>query len=201
VCCCFWRGARRSSPRTFRELGDQLDALRLAARQRRARLAQRQVPEADILQQAQGVMDGRMRSEELHRIVDIHLQQVAHRFATPQHRQRLGIEAPAATGITQHFHVGQKIHLDGLHALAFAGRAASLAGVEGKTAGGVAGDFCLGRPRIDLPDRVPEADVGGGAGTRGLADRRLVDLEHAIDVLDAAHRFDAGELGRPGAAR
>ena len=39
--------------RTFGELGHQLDALRLAARQRRAGLAQGQVAEADVPQQLQ----------------------------------------------------------------------------------------------------------------------------------------------------
>jgi hypothetical protein len=40
-----------------------------------------------------------------------------------------------------------------------------------------------------LADGVPEADVGGRAAARRLADRRLVDLEHALDGLEAA---DAG---------
>ena len=33
----------------------------------------------------------------------------------------------------------------------------------------------------ELADRVPEADVGRRAGARRLADRRLVDFEHAVD--------------------
>ena len=75
------------------QLGDELDALRLAARQRRRRLAERQVAEADVLQQLQRVRDVRHRGEEVDRLVDLHLQHVADALAAPAHRQRLGVEA------------------------------------------------------------------------------------------------------------
>src|SRR5678815_4711009 len=43
----------------------------------------------------------------------------------------------------------------------------------------------LERVGEQLPDRVPEADVGRRARARRLADRRLVDLEDAVDRLPA----------------
>src|ERR1700704_91031 len=49
----------------------------------------------------------------------------------------------------------------------------------------------LGGIGEQAPDRVPEADVGGGAGARRLADRRLVDLERALDSVGAVHRLAA----------
>ena len=54
-----------------------------------------------------------------------------------------------------------------------------------KRAGRVAARLGLQRFGEQLADRVPEADVGGRAGARRLADRRLVDLEHAVDRLPA----------------
>ena len=59
--------------------------------------------------------------------------------------------------------------------------AAAVAGVEGKARRRVAARLGLQRLGEELADRVPEADVGGRAGARRLADRRLVDLEHAVD--------------------
>ena len=76
-----------------------------------------------------------MGREELHRVVDVHRQHVADALLAPQHRERLGVEAPAAAHVAQHLHVGQEAHLDGLHALAFARLAAPAGGVEGEAAG------------------------------------------------------------------
>ena len=112
---------------------------------------------------------------------------------------RLGVEAPATTRIAQHLHVGQEVHLDGLHALAFAGRAASLTGVEREAAGAVAGDLRFRGVGEDPADVIPETDVRGRAGARRLADGRLVHFEHAVDVFDAAHGGDTRELGLFGA--
>ena len=72
--------------------------------------------------------------EELDRLVDLHLQHVADALAAPADRQRLGVEALAVADVARHLHVGQEAHLDGAHALAFAGRAAALAGVEARSA-------------------------------------------------------------------
>ena len=68
---------------------------------------------------------------------------------------------------------------------AFAGRAAALAGVEARSAPARSRAPRLQRVGEQLADRVPEADVGGRAGARRLADRRLVHFQHAVDRLVA----------------
>ena len=75
--------ARRHVVAHLGELGDQLDALRLAAGQRGRRLAQREVAQAHVLQQLQRVRDRRHAGEELDRLVDLHLQHVADALAAP----------------------------------------------------------------------------------------------------------------------
>ena len=73
-----------------------------------------------------------------------------------------------------------------LHALAFAGRAAAAAGVEREAArrcSRACAPRCVSANSLRIV--VPEADVGGRAGARRLADRRLVDFEHAVDLLPA----------------
>src|SRR5262249_20962489 len=89
---------------------------------------------------------------------------------------------------------------DRLQALAFASRTASAAGVERETARAVAAHARFVRLGVEPPDRVPEADVGGWTRARRLADRRLIDFEHAIDRLPAANLLAAVELRVPALA-
>ena len=91
-------------------------------------------------------------------------------------------------GFARHFDVGQKAHFDGANALPFAGRAATLAGVEAEAALSVAARLGFQRFSEKLAYGVPEADVGGGAAARGFADRRLVDFQHPVYGLEAAQR-------------
>ena len=64
------------------ELGDQLDALALAARERGARLAETQVAEAHVGQQLHTMADGAMRGKEFHRLIDRQRQRL-HRCSCP----------------------------------------------------------------------------------------------------------------------
>ena len=114
----------------FAELGNELHALGLAARQRGRRLAQREVAQAHILEQLQRMRDVGHGCEELHRLVNLHAQHFADALATPADGQGFGVEARAVAGFAQHFDVGQKAHADGAHARALAGRAAPFPGVE-----------------------------------------------------------------------
>ena len=132
-----------------------------------------------------------MRGEELHRLVDVHRQHLAHGLAAQAHLQRLGVEARAAAALAGHAHVGQEGHLDLLHALALAGLAAPARGVEREAARAPAAHARLGGVGEQLADVVPEADVGRGTRARRLADRRLVDLQHALDRFTPLDGFAA----------
>ena len=82
-------------------------------------------------------------------------------------------------------HVGQELHLDVLEAVAAAGGAAAVAGVEAERAGGVA---ALLRRRLAANSSriaVERADVARGIRARGAADRRLVDQHDVVDELRA----------------
>ena len=65
--------------------------------------------------------------------------------------------------------------------------------VEREARGGEAADARFFGFGVELANGIPEADVGGGAGARRLADRRLVDFEHAADRLPAAHPGATGQ--------
>src|SRR5206468_7659274 len=117
----------------FCELGDQFDALRLAAGERRALLPESEVTEADVLQQRKGMMDTPMRGEEVDGFVDIHREYVGDRLAAPRCGERLAREARAVAGFASHLDVRQKAHLDRLQPLAFAFRTATAGGIERET--------------------------------------------------------------------
>ena len=63
------------------QLGGQLDALGLAAGERRRRLAEREVVEADVGQRLQDAADLRDVAEQLERFADAHGQHVGDRLA------------------------------------------------------------------------------------------------------------------------
>src|SRR5207248_10075298 len=132
------------------------------------------------------------------RVVHAHRQHVAARLALPAHRERLRTEARAAAGFAGHFYLRQEAHLDLLDSLAFAGLAAPALGVERKAAGAPAAHSRFVRLGEQAPDRVPEADIGGRARARRLADRRLIDFEHAAEgfrpVDRAAARWRRGPV-------
>ena len=169
----------------LRELRHELHALRLAARQRRALLAEREVAEPHVAQQLERVVDLRVRREEPDRLVDRHREHVADALAAKLDRERLAVEALAAAALAVHAHVGQEAHLDLLQALPFAALAAAARDVEREPARVVAAEPRLGRVGEELADLVPDADVGCRARARRLADRRLIHLEHAADALPA----------------
>src|SRR5690606_36467034 len=110
--------------------------------------------------------------------------------------ERLAIEALSAADVAGYLDVGQEAHRDRLHALAFAGLAASAGGVEAEAARAPAAQPRLGRVGEEPADRVPEADVGRRARARRLADRRLVDLEHPRDSFPVLDRVDTSDARR-----
>ncbi len=177
------------------QLGDELDPLRFAAGQSWRRLAEREVAKADILHQRERARDRRMRAEELDCFVDLHREDVARSLSAHLDAERFAIEAPPAAHVAQHLHVGQEVHLDRAQALAFARGAAAFAGVEGKTCAAIAAHarfLCIGE---EFADRVPETHVGSGAGARRLADRCLVDFEHAVDLFVTVDRVAGNPVG------
>ena len=76
--------------------------------------------------------DGAPWGEEFQGFVHGHVQHVGDGLAVEADLVGLGVETSAAAGVAEDAHVGQEVHLDGAHALAFAGGAAAAGGVEGE---------------------------------------------------------------------
>src|SRR6185436_4001881 len=74
-------------------------------------------------------------------------------------------------------------HLDLDDAVALAGLAAAALDVEREAAGLVAARLRLRQAGEPLADRREGAGVGRGIASRRAADRRLVDVDHLVEVL------------------
>ena len=130
---------------TLRQLGRELDALRLAARQRRRRLAELDVVEPDVVQRLQPPPDLRDLREEAQRLLDGHLEHVGDRLALVADLERLAVVAPALADLARDVDVGQEVHLDLDRAVALARLAAAALDVEREAARLVAAHLRLGR--------------------------------------------------------
>ena len=145
------------------------------------------------MQQLQHVAHPRHRLEELQRLLDRHVEHVGDRLALEQHFQRLAVVALALADVAGDVDVGQKVHLDLDDAVALAGLAAAALDVEREAAGLVAARLALGQAGEPFADRRERARIGRGIGARRAADRRLVDVDDLVEVLDAV---DAVVRGR-----
>src|SRR5262249_38824850 len=155
----------------------ELDALRLAAGEGVARLAERDVAHADVVQNLQRAHDLRQRVEEIDGFLDRHREHVADALVAIADRERLLVEALPAAGVAVEEHVGEKAHLLADFALTGADLAAAAGDVEREAIRGIAAEPRLRRQREDPADLVQKADVGRGDRARRLADRTLVDLD------------------------
>ncbi len=187
--------------RRFGEEAGELQALCFPARQRRHRLAELHVLEADVddrLQHAQHLGVGReergcLADGEIEHVGDVQRAAVA----LDAHFENLGAVAAAVAIRATQVDVAQELHFDVFEARAAAGRATTVARVEAERAGAVAALQRERRLREQLADFVECADVASRVRACGLADRRLVDEHDVADLVGAREAaVRARRLGR-----
>src|SRR5687767_2036834 len=168
-----------------RQLRRELHPLRLSPRERRGRLAEMDVAETDVEQRLQLRRDGGDVLEELERVLDRHAEDVRDVLSLVVDLERLAVVALPGADLAGHVHVGEELHLDLDDPVARARLAPPALHVEGEAAGRVAADPGVGDLAEDVADRREEAGVGRGVRARCAADRRLVDVDHLVEELDA----------------
>jgi hypothetical protein len=126
--------------------------------------------------------DGGDVLENRQRVLDRQVEHVGDGVALELHGQRLAVVAAAVADTRRDVDVGQEVHLDADHAVALAGLAAAALDVEGEAAGLVAARG-FGQHGEPVADGVKGAGVGRGVGARRAADRRLVDVDDLVDLL------------------
>src|SRR5262245_10283219 len=107
-------------------LGGDLDPLRLTARERRRRLAERQVAETEIVEDLDLALDRRLRGEERRALLDRHVQDVGDGLPADRDLERVVVEAGPLAHAAGDLHVGHEIELrrDGPFTLALFAAAA-----------------------------------------------------------------------------
>ena len=165
------------------ELGGQLDTLTLSAREGRRGLPELDIAEAYILQDLKLLEDMGDVSEELHRRIDRHVEDVGDGLALEAHLEGLSIVATPVTSLAGSEDVGEEVHLDGLVAIPRAGLTASARDVEGEASRLVAAHLTLGKPHEEVTDIGEDARISRRITTGRTADRRLVYGDDLVDVL------------------
>ena len=194
--------------RRFSQKTSELESLRLAARQRRHRLTQLDVFQADIndrLQRADHVAVG---AEQLRRLVHRQVQHLGHiqaaqlapgsvgsaprrgQPAVDTHLQNFGPVALAVAVGAAQVDVAEKLHLHMLEARTTAGGAAAVAPVETELGRGVAALARQLRVGEYFADRVPSAHIADRVRPCRLSDRRLVDEHHIAQQFGAEQALE-----------
>ena len=119
------------------------------------------------------------------RLFDGHVEDVGDRLALEADVERLAVVALAVALLARDVDVRQEVHLDLDLAVAAADLAAAALDVEGEAAGLVAAGAGLLGLGVEVADDVEEADVGRRVRPRRAADRRLVDVDDLVQVLEA----------------
>ena len=161
----------------------QADPLRFAPGKRRGRLAQPQVPQADLVQHLQLLLHARRGGKEADRFLHRHLQHVMNVFSLVSNRQHLGLIASPAALLADQLHVGQKLHLHGDGAVALTRFTAPAGDVEGERARFVAAPARLALRGKQLPDAVERLHIRHRIRARRPAERRLIDQDDLANLL------------------
>ena len=173
----------RATGRALLQFGGQLHALRLTAGQRRRRLPQPHVAQPDVDQRLQVAVDRGDRLEELRRVLDRHVEHLGDGLALVVHLEGLPVVPGALAHLARHVHVGQEVHLDLDGAVAGARLAATALDVEREPARLIAAHLRLGGGGEQRADLVEHTGVRGRVRPRRAADRRLVDADQLVDLV------------------
>ena len=188
----FVEDVERLPLRPLGKLLRQLDALRLAAGERRGRLPQADVAQAHLLQRAQPPHDARDGGEEVRRFVHRQRQHLGDVQPLVAHLERLAVVAASVADVAGDVDLRQELHLDAQRPLSLAGFAAPALDVEGEAPRLVAAHLRLRQRGEEFADGRHRAGVGGRIGARRPADGRLVDVDDAVEFLQALDGVAAG---------
>ena len=138
---------------------------------------------------------GGYRREERQGVLHRHLQDLLDVLPLEADFQGFSVIALALADVAGHVHISEKVHFHFDHAIALTRFATPTLDVEAEAAGFVAPRAGFRNTGVNFANGREETRVGRGIGSRRAADRALVDLYHAIDVVQS---FDAIEMRAAG---
>ncbi len=174
----------RAAGRAARQLARELHALGLAARERRRALAEPDVPEAHVVEGVHDRPDRGDVREDLGGLLGREREDVGDVEALVAHLERLAVVALAAAHVARDVDVGQEVHLDRDLPAAAAVLAAAALHVEREAPRAVAAHPRVRHLRHELADRVEDVRVRGRVAAGRASDRRLVDVDDLVEVLE-----------------
>ena len=175
------KGLARARATQFR---GNLDALGLAAAEGGRRLAKRQVTQSNFLEQVQGFCNFWQVLEKFRRIGNAHFQNFGNILALEIDFAGGIVKALAVAHIAGHLDAGQNVHIYHFYARPFASVTATALHVKAETALGVATDLAFGQATEQVADIVPNFRVGRRIAPGRATDRRLVDFDYLVDILE-----------------
>ena len=125
--------------------------------------------------------------EELHSLIDGHVQHVGYALAFIAHLQSLAVISLAVANLTGHHHVRQKIHLYRAITVALARLAAPSLHVEGEASRLISAHFGFRQTHEERSDVAEHTRVGGRIRSWRASQWRLVDVHHLIYIVYAFH--------------
>ena len=140
-------------------------------------------------------MNLHMRHKKLNSLVNAHLQHITYGFVLVAHIQRLPVVALATARVTRDAHIRQETHLDALHPLPITIRTTTTRNIEGKAAGLIPTYARFRGLREQSTHVVPQTDIGGRTGPRGLADRGLVHFHDARKTIPTFNTLTTAPRG------
>src|SRR5262249_51557680 len=160
------------------EVRRELHALRLAARERRERLAETEVVEADVGERAEAGGNVRRVGEERARFGDGEIQDLADGLPAVADLEHVRLGAATGALRARDVDVREELHLDLLEPLAGTALAAPARDVERERRRRVATQPRLLGAREAGADRVEGTEIRDRVRSRRGADRRLIDQDH-----------------------
>ena len=184
TCRGFIENVESAAGIAFREFSRELDALRLATRERRGVLAKGDIGEPDIHECLQLALDGRHRVEEGQTLLHGHVEDFVDALALVFNLEGLAVVAFALADVALHVHVRQKVHLHLDDPVAGTGLAAAALDVEAEAARRVTARPRLGCGGKEFADRGEDAGIGGRVRSWSASNRALVDVDHLVEVFE-----------------
>ncbi len=187
------------------EFAHKLHPLRFPAGKRGRVLPQGDIAQAGFDHQLHEVAELGVEAEKFDRFFKTHFEHVGDAFTVPLELVEFRPVAAAPAFLAGDVGVRHEIHFQFHAAGTFAMLAPAAFGVEGESARRVTAHIGFREAGIDLPDDIESPDISGRCGTRGFADRALVDLDHFAYAAGLMQCFEAMRLsfrsrGRDGGA-
>ena len=186
----------RLAGRPLRQFAGEFHPLGLAAGERRRRLAEMEIVEADVAERLELPRDVGGICEDLPGVTDLHVQKLGDVLPLPADLERVFREPGTAADLARHPHVRQKIHVEPRGAVALAGFAAAAGHVETEPSRLPAPFLRLRQHREQIADVVPDLYISRRIASGRPADRRLVDHDHLVELIGPRDAVELAGHGR-----